>query len=201
MAILLLVLLVLGGLAVGDAIVENTSTTTITIAGQELGGLTLGGWLTVFAAIGFISAYFLLGMLAAARRSQARRRAMRSSEREMAQRVAELERENTSLREHSGNGDDLPRRGTAVRDDTLVDQPKSQSMRRDGEERRATGVFEGEPGRKAARETAPTGRDRSLVNDAPPSTPDEGRRDRWPEPADGDRVRDERTVGRHGRFS
>src|SRR5262245_47640950 len=165
MAILLLILLALAGVVVGDAIVENTSTTTITIAGQELGGLTLGGWLTVFAALGFISAYFLLGMLASARRSQVRRRAVRSSEREMAQRVAELERENTALKEHTPDGDDLPRRGTGVRDDTLVDQPKHRSMPRDGEEWRATSVFEGEPGRKAARETAPAGRERTSVDD------------------------------------
>jgi hypothetical protein len=183
MAILLLVLLVLAGLLVGDAIVENTSTTTITIVGQELGGFTLGGWLAVFAVLGFVAAYLLLGMLAAARRNQTRRRALRSSEREMAQRVADLERENSALREHTVDADDLPHREPVAREDTLVDQPSHRPLQRDGDQRPATRVFDEGSGRRATREPAPAAHEHSSVDDYPPSAPD-GRRDRWPEPGD-----------------
>lgn len=197
MAILLLLLLVLAGLVVGDAIVENTSTTTITIAGQELGGFTLGGWLAAFAVLGFISAYFLLGMLAAARRNQTRRRALRSSEREMAQRVADLERENTALRGHTTDADDMPRRDPAVRDDTFVDQPGHRPIQRD--DRPATRVFDRDPGREPVREPAPGTREHSAVDDYPPSAPPgDDRRDRWPEPHDQTR---DTTTGRQDRLT
>src|SRR5262245_60219399 len=99
MAILLALLVVLAGLLVGAVALENIAATTITVAGQDLSGLSLGSWLLVFAVLGFVSAYLILAMLAAARRGRLRRRAMRSSEREMAERVAELERENHALRD------------------------------------------------------------------------------------------------------
>jgi len=178
MAILLLVVLVLAGLVVGDAIVENTSTTTITLAGQQLSGLTLGGWLVAFAVLGFVTAYFLLGVLASARRSRVRRRAIRSSEREMAERVAALERENSALRDHTADGGELPRRDRAVRDDTLVDQPKHRRVGGEPADpmggTRRTRVAEREPGSSTSTHSA--------VDDYPPGTAHDGRRDRWPEP-------------------
>jgi hypothetical protein len=176
MAILLLVVLVLAGLVVGDAIVENTSTTTITLAGQQLSGLTLGGWLLAFAVLGFVASYVLLGMLASARRSRVRRRAMRSSEREMAERVAELERENSALRDHSPDGSELPRRERAVKDDTLVEQPKYRKVGGDAAE--PTGGTRRT--RVAEREPASSTRAQSAVDDYPPGT--DGQRDRWPDP-------------------
>lgn len=124
MAILLLLLLVAAGLLVGDVALENTTATTITVAGREFGGLSLGGWMLAFAVLGFVSAYFVLGMLAAARRGRVRRRALRSSEREMADRVAELERENIALRGDTpatGDGGAAPEQGASS--DTLVDTP------------------------------------------------------------------------------
>jgi hypothetical protein len=182
MAILLLALLILAGLAVGDAIVENTTTATVTIAGQEMGGLTLGGWLTAFAVLGFISAYILLGMLASARRSRVRRRAMRSTEREMAERVAELERENTALRDRTVDDDSLPHREPAVRDDTLVEQPSHG----DGDGHPGDWAGTG-PGRRPVHGPAPVASEPSVVDDYPPSTThDAGDRDRWPEPGDRD---------------
>lgn len=99
MAVLLLLAVVLAGLVAVDAIIENPDPASVTIAGQQLGGLPLGGWLAAFAALGFVAAYLLLGGLAAARRSRQRRRVQREREREMAQRVAALERENVTLRE------------------------------------------------------------------------------------------------------
>jgi hypothetical protein len=178
MAILLLVLLALAGLVVGDAIVENTTTTTVTLAGQEMGGLTLGGWLTAFAALGFLAAYILLGMLAAARRNRVRRRAVRSSEREMADRVAELERENSALREQD-NGDRLEHREPAVRDDTLVDTAASRRLHDRSHDGAESGIGRGSRDRS---EPSPTGREHSPVDDYPPGPTHDGQRDRWPEP-------------------
>jgi hypothetical protein len=197
MAVLLLVLLALAGLIVGDAIVENTSTATVTLAGQEMGGLTMGGWLTAFAVLGFLSAYVFLGMLAAARRNRVRRRAIRSSEREMADRVAQLERENTALREHTVDDEDsLPHRQPPVRDDTLVDQP---SHRHAGGQ--PDNVVETDASRRIDREPTSTAHGHSAVDDYPPGpTRDDAERDRWPEPAD-PRAPEERPSARRERLT
>jgi hypothetical protein len=111
MAILLLLVVVLAGLVAVDAVIENPDPASVTIAGQQLGGLPLGGWLAAFAALGFVAAYLLLGLVAAARRSRHRRRVQRAREREMAQRVAALERENVALREPDDQPNDQPQPG------------------------------------------------------------------------------------------
>lgn len=108
MAILLLLIVILAGLVAVDAVIENPDPASVTIAGQQLGGLPLGGWLAAFAVLGFIAAYLLLGGLATARRRSHRRREQRAREREMAQRVAELEQENVALREPDDQPDDRP---------------------------------------------------------------------------------------------
>jgi type II secretory pathway pseudopilin PulG len=135
MVVLLLLIVILAGLVAVDAVIENPDPASVTIAGQQLGGLPLGGWLAVFAVLGFIAAYVLLGGLAAARRS--RHREQRAREREMAQRVAELEHENVALREPDDQpGDGLPTSERSA--DAPTDAAGGGAVARDDHGRRLT---------------------------------------------------------------
>jgi uncharacterized membrane protein YccC len=176
MAILLLLLLVVAGLLVGDVAVENTAATTLTVAGRELDGLSLGGWLLAFTALGFVAAYMLLGMLAAARRDRTRRRALRSSEREMAERVAELERENLTLRRETRDGADtlehMPPTGPPADGSTDHGRPhRDERVERDERGRRLTPPATAHttvPDSDHVRDH-PLGRDRTERDDAKPA--------------------------------
>lgn len=100
MAALLLILAILGIVVLVDAVIENTATQTLTLFGQELsGGLSIGEWLAVAAGLGLLIMLLLSAAGAASRRRRARRHDLRATKDEMADRVAELERENYSLRE------------------------------------------------------------------------------------------------------
>jgi membrane protein implicated in regulation of membrane protease activity len=165
MAILLALLLIVAGLFVGAVALENTTATTLTVAGQDLSGLSLGGWLLAFTALGFLSAYLVLGMLAAARRGSMRRRALRSSEREMAERVVQLERENLALRDSTdGTGRTAPT-------DTLVDTPaghgelprRHERVERDEQGRRLAPPADAHP---AVPDSSDHVRDHPLARDA-----------------------------------
>jgi membrane protein implicated in regulation of membrane protease activity len=170
MAILLALLLIIAGLFVGAVALENTTATTLTVAGQDLSGLSLGGWLLAFTVLGFLSAYLVLGMLAAARRGRMRRRALRSSEREMAERVAQLERENLALRDetvtHGTDG-----MGRTAPADTLVDTPaghgelprRHERVERDEQGRRLAPPADAHP---AVPDSSDHVRDHPLARDA-----------------------------------
>lgn len=99
MSVLLLILAILGVVVVVDAVLENTASSTVTLFGQELTGFSHGEWLAVAAALGFAIMLLLAGAVAAGGRRRARRQDLRATKDEMADRVAELERENYALRE------------------------------------------------------------------------------------------------------
>jgi ribosomal protein L29 len=100
MAALLLILAVLGIVVVANAVLENTAPMTVTLFGQELSGLNNGEWLAAAAGLGFLVMLFLALAMGISRRRRLRRDDVRSNE-ELADRVAELERENFVLRRNS----------------------------------------------------------------------------------------------------
>jgi hypothetical protein len=105
MAALLLVLAVLGLVVLGDAIVENTASTDLTLFGQRFEGFTLGGWLALAAALGALATCLLLLTFAASTRRRARRKELRTSQHDLEDRIAELERENADLRGQAVSAD------------------------------------------------------------------------------------------------
>jgi hypothetical protein len=98
MSALFLILAVLAAVIVGDAVVENTDSDTVTLFGQQITGLTQGALLLVAAGLGALTALLLVLALTASSRRRARRKDLRSTNREMEERVVDLERENAALR-------------------------------------------------------------------------------------------------------
>src|SRR6266571_395168 len=78
MAVFFLLVAVLAGAAIGDAIYENTGAGTVVIAQQTTDRLTQGELLAIFAGLGFLLAFLLLLAVAAAPRRRARRRERRA---------------------------------------------------------------------------------------------------------------------------
>jgi uncharacterized protein YceH (UPF0502 family) len=98
MAALFLVLAVAGAVLVSDAVLANASASSISVFDHSITGFTQGQLLLVAAGLGLLCA-LLLGL--AGRSSSARRgkrRQLRAARRDLEGRVAELERENTTLR-------------------------------------------------------------------------------------------------------
>jgi uncharacterized integral membrane protein len=98
MAAILLVLAVLALVVLGDAIVENTASTDFTLFGQHIAGFTHGGSLAIAAALGALATCLLLLAFAASSRRRSRRKELRSSQHDLEDRIADLERENADLR-------------------------------------------------------------------------------------------------------
>jgi hypothetical protein len=108
MAAFFLLLAILLGVVLGDALVENDGTGALTLFGQTTERFGEGQLLLVFAGLGFLFALLLVLSLASTRRRRIRRREARSGRREQGERIAELERENARLQ------DDLARRDEAL---------------------------------------------------------------------------------------
>jgi uncharacterized protein YceH (UPF0502 family) len=99
MAALFLVLAMAGAVLVGDAVLANTSASSVSVFDHSITGFTQGQLLLVAAGLGLLCA-LLLGL--AWRSSGARRgkrRQLRAAQRDLEGRVAELERENATLRQ------------------------------------------------------------------------------------------------------
>ena len=99
MAALFLVLAVVGAVLVGDAVLANTSASSVSVFDHSITGFTQGQLLAVAAGLGLLCA-LLLGLAwrsSGARR--AKRRQLRAARRDLEGRVAELERDNTTLRQ------------------------------------------------------------------------------------------------------
>jgi hypothetical protein len=99
MAALFLVLAVLDAVLVGDAVLANTSASSLSVFNWSVTGFTQGQLLAVAAGLGVLGA-LLLGLAwrsSSARR--AKRRQLRAAERDLQGRVAELERDNATLRQ------------------------------------------------------------------------------------------------------
>ena len=99
MAALFLVLAVADAVLLGDAVLANTSASSVSVFNHSITGFTQGQLLLVAAGLGLLGA-LLLGLAwrsSGARR--AKRRRLRAAERALEGRVAELERDNTTLRQ------------------------------------------------------------------------------------------------------
>jgi uncharacterized protein YceH (UPF0502 family) len=99
MAALLLVLAVVDAVLIGDAVLANTSASSVSVFDHSITGFTQGQLLAVAAGLGLLGA-LLLGLAwrsSGARR--AKRRQLRAARHDLEGRVAELEHENVTLRQ------------------------------------------------------------------------------------------------------
>jgi hypothetical protein len=98
MAILLFLLAAAGGVLVGDLVLENTASGSVTVLDRSFSGYTQGQLLPAVAAVGFVVGALAVASLSLRRARRVRLRELRQSERDLTDEVAELERENRSLR-------------------------------------------------------------------------------------------------------
>jgi type II secretory pathway pseudopilin PulG len=109
MAVLFLLLAVLLGVVLGDAVVENTTAGTVTLFDRSFDQLSTGELMAAFAGLGFLLAVFLFLAFGARRSRRNRRRELRAARRDAESRVEELEHENARLH------DELARAGRVGR--------------------------------------------------------------------------------------
>jgi hypothetical protein len=102
MAVFFLLLAVLLGVVLGDALVENESTGAITLFGQSTDQFTDGQLLLGFAGLGILFALLLVLSVSSTRRRRARRKERRTASRELEDRATQLERDNARLRTDLG---------------------------------------------------------------------------------------------------
>jgi outer membrane murein-binding lipoprotein Lpp len=105
MAALLLLLGIVGGILVGDLVLENTAAGGATLLHHPITGYSDGQLLAVAAALGFIVGLLVVGSVSLRRTRRARRRQLRTAERHLTAQLAELERDNASLREELARRD------------------------------------------------------------------------------------------------
>jgi len=106
MAAFFLLLTILVGVVLGDALVENDGASVFTVFGQTTGRFNQGQLLLVFAGLGFLFALLLGLSLASTRRRRTRRKERRGGRRELGERITELERDNARLRDDLSQRDD-----------------------------------------------------------------------------------------------
>ena len=99
MAILFLLLAVLVGVVIGDAVLENSTAGTVTLFDRSFDQLSDGELLAVFAGLGFLLAVFLFLAFGASKSRRTHRRELRSARRDAESRVDELQHENARLRD------------------------------------------------------------------------------------------------------
>lgn len=98
MAAFFLVLAVIVGVVIGDAMVANTAAGSIQLFDQTITGFSQGQLMVIAAAAGFILAVLLFLSFSAGRGRRARRREQRLARRDLQGRLGELEQENSDLR-------------------------------------------------------------------------------------------------------
>ena len=127
MAVLFLLLAVLVGVVIGDAVLENSTASTVTLFNRSFDQLSYGELLVVFAGLGFLLALFLFLAFGSSRSRRTRRRELRAARRDAESRVEELEHENARLH------DELARAGRVGRlgeeDQTAAGSPQPTSRR------------------------------------------------------------------------
>jgi hypothetical protein len=94
-----LLLAVLIGVVLVDAVLENTSASSITLFDRSFDQLSGGELLVVFAGLGFLLALFLFLAFGSSKTRRSRRKELRSRRRDAEGRVDQLERENDQLRQ------------------------------------------------------------------------------------------------------
>jgi cell shape-determining protein MreC len=114
MAVLLLLLAVAGGVLVGDLVLENTASGSVTVLDRSFTGFSQGQLLAAVAVVGFVVGVLLVAALSLRRSRRVRRRELRQAERDLTAEVDELERENRALREELARRDRQPHRPVAA---------------------------------------------------------------------------------------
>ena len=99
MAALLLLVAIIGGVVVGDLVMENTAAGTVTVAHHPITGFSQGMLLAMAAALGLLVGLLLVASASTTRTRRTRRRQLRTLERDLPRQLAELEGENAQLRE------------------------------------------------------------------------------------------------------
>jgi hypothetical protein len=130
MAAFFLVLAVIVGVVIGDAVVANTTAGSIQLFNQTITGFTQGQLMLIAAAAGFVLALLLFLSFGAGRSRRARRREQRLARRDLQGRIGELEQENTDLRtevDRDRRTTRLGEMGAPVTEDT---QETTQTSRR-----------------------------------------------------------------------
>ena len=105
MAVLLLLLAVIVGILVGDLVLENPATDVVTVLHHPISGYSEGQLLAAVAALGFVLGLLMVGAASLRRTRRARRRQLRTAERDLTAQLTKLERENASLREELADRD------------------------------------------------------------------------------------------------
>jgi type II secretory pathway pseudopilin PulG len=112
MAVLLFLLAIAGGVLVGDLVLENTAAGSVTVLDRSFTGYSEGQLLAVVAVLGFVVGVLAVASVSLRRTRRARRRQLRTAERDLTAQLTELERENLSLRKQLAYRDpSLRRRG------------------------------------------------------------------------------------------
>jgi uncharacterized membrane protein YciS (DUF1049 family) len=142
MAVLLFLLAIAGCVLVGALTLENTGAGSVTVLDRSFTGFSQGQLLAVVAGLGFVVGVLVIGSLSLRRARRVRRRELRRAEHDLTADVAELERENRSLR------DELARRASSSRRPGMGPMPP---------ERPADAVSGGER-RRAAPDRVPSDR-------------------------------------------
>jgi uncharacterized membrane protein YccC len=123
MAALLLVLALVGAVVVGDLVMENTATGTITVLDHPVTGYSHGLLLAMAAALGFVVGLLVVGSVSLRRSRRARRKQLRTAERELRGQLLELGDENTRLREELARQELAGRRVAGVASAAGLDAP------------------------------------------------------------------------------
>lgn len=97
MAAVFLVLAVIVGVVIGDAVVANTDASSFQLFDRTITGFSLGQLLIMAAGAGFLFALLLLSSWSSSRN----RRLKRRDRRDLQGRIGELERENAGLRDEA----------------------------------------------------------------------------------------------------
>ena len=98
MAILLFLLAVAGGVLVGDLVLENTAAGSVTVLDRSFTGYSEGQLLAGVAVLGFVIGVLVVASVSLRRTRRARRRQLRTAERDLSAQLTELEQENLNLR-------------------------------------------------------------------------------------------------------
>ncbi len=104
MAAFFLVLAVVTGVVLGDAVLANTGDSTVTLFDRNITGFTQGQLLVIAAGLGFLFALFLFLAWGSSTNRRAKRRELRLVQRDMAGRINDLERTNAGLRDQVERG-------------------------------------------------------------------------------------------------
>jgi uncharacterized membrane protein YciS (DUF1049 family) len=110
MALLLLLLAVVGGILVGDLVLENPAPGAVTVLQHPISGYRQGQLLAMVAGLGFVVGLLVVGAVSLRRTRRERRRQLPTAEHELTARLAKRERENASLRQELAHRDRPVRR-------------------------------------------------------------------------------------------